>query len=70
MDGIVYPRGVDSARVIQIIETIAARGSGSSEQPSRMVTQYWCGQPVLIVQGFMHWYTRFTSIVWYQWNPP
>ncbi|MCI9507664.1 MAG: carboxypeptidase [Oscillospiraceae bacterium] len=51
MDGIVYPRGVDSARVIQIIETIAARGSGSSEQPSRMVTQYWSLEGKLLAEA-------------------
>ena len=38
---ILYPRGVDAARVIRVIETKAARGSGTSEQPSRSVTQYW-----------------------------
>ncbi len=40
-DEILYPRGVDSARVIHIIETQAARGSGSTDRPSRIVTQYW-----------------------------
>ena len=38
---IVYPRGVDSAKVIQVIETKAAKGDGTLEQPSRMITQYW-----------------------------
>lgn len=37
----VYPRGCDSAKVIQVIETKSARGAGTTEQPSRMVTQYW-----------------------------
>lgn len=36
-----YPRGVDSAKVIQVIETKAAKGNGTLEQPSRIVTQYW-----------------------------
>lgn len=36
-----YPRGVDSARVIQVIETKSARGSGEPGQPSRIVTEYW-----------------------------
>ena len=36
-----YTRGVDSARVIQVIETKSARGSGEPEQPSRIVTEYW-----------------------------
>lgn len=36
------PRGTDSAKVIQVIETIALRGSGSSqEDPVRRVKQYW-----------------------------
>lgn len=37
----VYPRGVDSARAIQVIETKSARGSGEPGQPSRIVTEYW-----------------------------
>ncbi len=41
MSGILYPRGVDSARVIQVIETKSARGSGTAEQPARIVTEYW-----------------------------
>ena len=36
-----YPRGVDSVRVITVIETKSARGSGSEEQPARIVTEYW-----------------------------
>ena len=36
------PRGTDSARVIQVIETVALRGSGSNhEDPVRHVKQYW-----------------------------
>lgn len=36
------PRGTDSARVIQVIETKALRGSGDSEADMcRNVTQYW-----------------------------
>lgn len=41
MDRVLYPRGVDSAKVICVIETKSARGSGSLEQPSRTVTEYW-----------------------------
>lgn len=41
MEGILFPRGVDSARVIQVIVTKAARGSGSKDQPTRTVTEYW-----------------------------
>lgn len=37
-----YPRGCDSAKVISVIETKSARGSGNSpEDPARIVTQYW-----------------------------
>ena len=32
---------MDSARVIQVIETRSARGCGTEEQPSRIVTEYW-----------------------------
>ena len=41
MKGYVFPRGCDSARVISVIETKAARGIGTQEQPTRMVTEYW-----------------------------
>lgn len=41
MDEILYPRGVDSAKVIMVIETTSARGSGEPKQPSWIVTQYW-----------------------------
>ena len=36
-----YPHGVDSARVIQVIETKTARGSGTPDDPVRQVTEYW-----------------------------
>lgn len=41
MSNLVYPCGVYSARVIQVIETKSARGSGGTEQPVRTVTEYW-----------------------------
>lgn len=34
-------RGTDSARVISIIETKALRGTGTEENPCRIVKQYW-----------------------------
>lgn len=37
----VRPRGTDSARVIQVIETKAIRGVGVEKDPVREVTQYW-----------------------------
>lgn len=36
------PRGTDGARVIQVIETMALRGSGENESDMcREVKQYW-----------------------------
>ncbi len=37
----VRPRGTDSARVVQVIETKALRGAGTEEDMCRPVTQYW-----------------------------
>lgn len=37
----VRPRGVDSARVIQVIETKSIRGTGTSNDICRGVVQYW-----------------------------
>lgn len=37
----VRPRGTDSARVIQVIETKSIRGTGTNEDLCRIVTQYW-----------------------------
>ncbi len=37
----VRPRGTDSARVIQVIETKTLRGIGTEEDMCRQVTQYW-----------------------------
>lgn len=34
-------RGTDSAKVIQVIETTALRGSGTEEDMCRIVFQYW-----------------------------
>lgn len=41
MESILFPRGVDSARVIPVIVTKSARGSGAKDQPTRTVTEYW-----------------------------
>lgn len=35
------PRGTDSAKVIQVIETTALRGQGTNDDLLRIVTQYW-----------------------------
>ncbi len=37
----VRPRGTDSARIIQVIETVSVRGAGTNEDLCRLVTQYW-----------------------------
>lgn len=37
----VRPRGTDSAKVIQVIETKSIRGKGTHYDLSREVTQYW-----------------------------
>ena len=41
MKGYLFPRGCDSARVIPVIETRSARGSGAVDQPTRVVVEYW-----------------------------
>ncbi len=33
--------GVNSARVIKVIEVITRAGKGTQEDPNRLVTQYW-----------------------------
>lgn len=35
------PRGTDTAKVIQVIETKSLRGIGTQEDMCRIVTQYW-----------------------------
>ena len=37
----VRPRGTDSAKIIEVIETKSIRGYGTEEDLSREVTQYW-----------------------------
>ena len=37
----VTPRGVDSAKIINVIETKAVKGNGTEENPVRYVYQYW-----------------------------
>ena len=36
-----HSRGVDNARIIQVIETEALRGDGTEADKCRMVKQYW-----------------------------
>lgn len=55
MEEITYPRGVDKARVIAVIKTEAARGSGKTpEQPVRTVTQYWSLDGKLLAENDPH----------------
>lgn len=35
------PRGTDSARVIQVIETRALDGRGTDDDPCKVLVQYW-----------------------------
>lgn len=44
-------RGTDSAQVIQIIETRALRGSGTKEDPHRIITQYWNFEGMLLAEN-------------------
>ena len=37
----VRPRGTDSAKVRQVIETEAIMGIGEEKDPNRIVSQYW-----------------------------
>lgn len=46
----VRPRGTDSARVIEIIETTSLKGSGSETDPCRQVTQYWSLEGELLAE--------------------
>ena len=37
----VRPRGTDSAKVIQLIETHSIEGRGTPDDPCRVIIQYW-----------------------------
>lgn len=37
----VRPRGTDSAKIIKVIETKSLRGKGTTDDPCRIVRQYW-----------------------------
>lgn len=45
------PRGTDSARVIQVIETKSIRGDGTEKDLCRSVTQYWDFEGVLLAEN-------------------
>lgn len=35
------PTPLDSAKVIQVIQTVTAKGNGTEQNPNRLVTEYW-----------------------------
>lgn len=41
METALFPKDCDSVRVIHVIETKSVRGLGTTEQPTRIVTEYW-----------------------------
>ena len=45
------PRGTDSAKVIQVIETISIRGRGTANDPVRAVKQLWNFDGSLIAEN-------------------
>ena len=45
------PRGTDSARVIQVIETVAMEGYGTPDDPICMKRQYWSLDGELLAVG-------------------
>lgn len=47
----VRPRGTDSAKVIQVIETISLKGSGTDTDPVRAVKQFWSFDGELIAEN-------------------
>lgn len=47
----VRPRGTDSARIIQVIETKAIRGTGCGDDFCREVIQYWDTEGNLLAEN-------------------
>ena len=43
--------GVDSAKIILVIETITLRGSGTEDDPCRNVIQYWSTEGKLLAEN-------------------
>lgn len=43
-------RGTDSAEVIKVIRTTALRGTGTKDDMSRIVTQYWSLEGELLAE--------------------
>ena len=54
-----HSRGVDNARIIQVIETEALRGDGTEADKCRMVKQYWDFDGNLLAEnGGFTWKSR------------
>ena len=47
----IIARGTDSAKVIQVIETKAMKGSGTDSDPARITTQYWSQDGKLLAEN-------------------
>lgn len=47
----VRPRGTDSARVIEVVETKSIRGMGTEDDVCRYVTQYWSFKGELLAEN-------------------
>lgn len=45
------PRGTDSAKVIQVIETATLEGNGTETDPCRLQKQYWSLDGELLAVG-------------------
>lgn len=37
----VVAKGTDSAKVVQVIRTVALKGAGTDDDPCRLIAQYW-----------------------------
>ena len=47
----VRPRGTDTAKIVQVIETESIIGSGIPEDPVRLIYQYWDFKGNLLAQN-------------------
>lgn len=45
------PRGTDSAKIIQVIETKALCGEGTADDPCQILTQYWSFDGILLAEN-------------------
>lgn len=43
--------GTEHARVISVIETESLRGTGTNENPNRIVKQYWSFKGILLAEN-------------------